>query len=336
MPLKKSPKKEEVKKKTSEKCKFHNRGYCNLKEECENIHSDKVCDDLDCSEINCNKRHPNPCKFGPRCKFNKKNECMYLHVTLAFDDEKCEALKLNFNKHFEKQDNCMMQMLSDLEQKNSEIKLLNEKYNKLENLVNENHIIDLKKDFEIRIAHINGLDMRIEELEKDYQSQKKEQGKKIKELENAFKQKAKKVKVSEDKISEENSFQCNNCDFSTTSKQGLKIHNTKIHSRVNFEEFPAACDICEKVLENVTNLSKHKKAEHTFHNVKYQCNECEFMANEVQTLHVHFGINHSIKKQCGLCDKNFENSKLLEDHHSECEIFLCSNSGCKDSFEKER
>ena len=132
---------------------------------------------------------------------------------------------------------------------------------------------------------------------------------------------------------EENSIKCNNCDYTTTSRQGLKIHNTKVHSTVNFEEFPAACDICEKVLENESSLSRHKKSEHIFHNIKYQCNECEFMANEVQTLHVHFGISHTIKKQCGLCDKYFENAKLLEDHLSQCEIFLCSNSGCKDSFD---
>ena len=88
----------------------------------------------------------------------------------------------------------------------------------------------------------------------------------------------------------------------TTSRQGLKIHNTKVNYKINFEEFPAACDVREKVLENEINLNKHKKSEHTLHNLKYQCNECEFMAKEV-----HFGINHSIKKQCELCDKYFDN-----------------------------
>jgi hypothetical protein len=42
---------------------------------------------------------------------------------------------------------------------------------------------------------------------------------------------------------------------------------------VLFDEFPAACDICEKVLENEIAMKKHKKKEHTFHFVKYQCNE---------------------------------------------------------------
>ena len=57
------------------------------------------------------------------------------------------------------------------------------------------------------------------------------------------------------------------------------------------------------------------------------------MANQVETLHVHFGIHHSDKKQCGLCDKDFNTSKQLEDHQTKCQIFMCSNSNCRDTFE---
>ena len=142
----------------------------------------------------------------------------------------------------------MKQMLIELEQEDSAIKLLKENYVKLENLVNEYQISDLKKDIEIRKAQIDGLNMRIAELEKDHQNLMKEQGKKIKEIENACKQKARVVKVSENKMSEENSFQCKNCDYTTTSRQGLKIHNTKVHSKVNFKEFPTAFDICKKLI----------------------------------------------------------------------------------------
>ena len=60
--------------------------------------------------------------------------------------------------------------------------------------------------------------------------------------------------------------------------------------------------------------------------LRYQCDECDFMANEVITLHVHFGIKHSIKKQCGLCDEEFVSAEELDDHHSHCEIYVCSNS----------
>ena len=82
-------------------------------------------------------------------------------------------------------------------------------------------------------------------------------------------------------------------------------------------------------------MKTHKKNEHTYHIVRYQCDECDFMANEVITLQVHFGMKHSLKKQCGLCDKEFDTSTELDDHQSDCEIYLCSNSHCKDSFGKE-
>ena len=170
-------------------------------------------------------------------------------------------------------------------------------------------------------------------ITKNKSTNKKIQEKKIKELENTCKQKVKKENDPCKTIPEENYIKCRKCDYTTTSRQGLKIHNSKIHSKIDFEEFPAACDVCEKVLENETVLKMHKKSEHTYRTVKYQCNECEFMANEVQTLHVHFGVKHSHKKQCGLCDKEFDNSKLLDDHLSQCEVFICSNSGCRESFE---
>ena len=111
-----------------------------------------------------------------------------------------------------------------------------------------------------------------------------------------------------------------------------KSQYSKTHSKINFEEFPAVCNICEKVLENEITLKKHKKSEHTFHVVKYQCDECDFMANQIETLQVHFGIQHSDPKQCGLCDSDFKTSKQLEDHQTKCEIFMCSNSHCRETF----
>ena len=98
-----------------------------------------------------------------------------------------------------------------------------------------------------------------------------------------------KERVPEHKKPEEE-IKCPMCDFQTTSKQGLKIHNSKVHSKINFADFPAACDVCEQVLSNIEELNQHKKREHMFHTVKFQCNECQFMANEPQTLQVHFGM----------------------------------------------
>ena len=153
-------------------------------------------------------------------------------------------------------------------------------------------------------------------------------------MENLCRQKTKKDKDSEAKVNKNADINCDKCEYTTTSRQGLKIHNSKVHSKINVEEFPALCDVCEKVLENENDLTKHKKSHHTNHSVRYQCNECEYMANEVETLHVHFGRKHSNKKQCGLCDKTFETSKQLDDHLSNCDIYMCDNSGCRETFLK--
>ena len=73
---------------TAKICGYHNRGYCYKKEDCDEKHPDKVCNDTDCNEDSCEKRHPNPCNFGFRCKFHKKKICLYSHVTFACDDGK--------------------------------------------------------------------------------------------------------------------------------------------------------------------------------------------------------------------------------------------------------
>ena len=135
------------------KCPFNNRGYCQKKEACENKHSDEVCNDFECEEVQCDKRHPNPCKFGPRCKFNKKSQCMYLHVTLAPDDNQIKAL----NKRLKELENKKGESIDTVKMKQVE-----EKFKVL-----ENHISSLRKESEIKDKKINALDLRVEELEKE-------------------------------------------------------------------------------------------------------------------------------------------------------------------------
>ena len=254
-------------------------------------------------------------------------------MTLASDDQKIEALKANFKSKFTKLDNSFNKIQKESEAKNSEINLLKTKYKDLEKLVNEDQISNLEKKLNDKIAKINSLELRVEEMEKDHRMYKKQQEKKIKEILNSCKQNTKKEKESAQVDSKENIINCDMCDYTTTSRQGLKIHNSKVHSKkINFKDFPVGCDVCEKILDNESNLKKHKKEEHTYHYVKFQCNECDFMANEPQTLHVHFGKLHSVNKLCGLCDRNFKTSEQLDEHLLQCEIFVCSNSGCRENF----
>ena len=93
-------------------------------------------------------------------------------------------------------------------------------------------------------------------------------------------------------VSKEKPFKCRECDFNTTSRQGLKIHKSKAH-------FLQDAIFVRKF------LIMKKKNEQTYHIVRYQCDEFDFMANEVITLDVHFGMKHSIKNNVASAIKNF-------------------------------
>ena len=67
-----------------------------------------------------------------------------------------------------------------------------------------------------------------------------------KDLENSYNQMILKEKSYDTKIHSDTSIKCDNCDFITTSRKGLKIRNSRVNSMLNLETFPAACDICEK------------------------------------------------------------------------------------------
>ena len=161
------------KKKGISRCTHNNRGYCKLKQECKDKHFEEVCDNFDCDEDNCEKRHPNPCNFGPRCRFNKRKECMYMHEN-ASSDGKLDALSKTFNNL----ENLVKKMEVDLGKKDSEIEHLNNRLSKIEESENQIDIAALEKDIEAKNAQINGLELRIDDLEKCVQTFRKQQEKK--------------------------------------------------------------------------------------------------------------------------------------------------------------
>ena len=62
-------------------------------------------------------------------------------------------------------------------------------------ICSENQENNFKKDLEVKDAQINGVELRLQELEKEHKAYKKQQEKKMKELENTCKQKARKEKI---------------------------------------------------------------------------------------------------------------------------------------------
>ena len=178
-----------------------------------------ICEDIDCIEEKCEKRHPYECKFGIRCRFRKNNECMYLHATLASDDGKFQALKKQFETKLASLENNIAKMEKIQAEKDAAIKSLNGKCEKFEkSLVSIEH---LKEHLENKTSIINGLEIKLEELEKFHQKHNKQHEKKLKDLENSVKQRKSKDVIPETEV--ENKKKCDKCDYTTSSRQGLLL-----------------------------------------------------------------------------------------------------------------
>ena len=117
-----------------------------------------------------------------------------------------------------KLNNSLLKVEKDLELKDSQIKNAQKKYEALETKINENKLKNIKEYLENKNAHINSLERRVDEFEKVNKAQKKQHDKKLKELENLFKNKFKKETVVE-------VFKCSNCEFEAKTKGGLKIYS---------------------------------------------------------------------------------------------------------------
>ena len=159
------PKKDKVKEKPTSKtikCVNYDTGYCKFGEECFKIHPDKVCEDQHCFSGKSNKRHPNPCKFGPRCKFNRKKIYLYSHVISVSDDGKCNILEKKFNKKFAMLENKTTEVINNFE------KSIHDKFTLF-----EKQISNLRKDLETKNAQISALEIKMEELETNHDTQKK-------------------------------------------------------------------------------------------------------------------------------------------------------------------
>ena len=287
----------------TEKCQYHDSGYCKFGDKCNKKHPEEVCNDKNCSDSSCDKRHSNPCKFGFRCKYNKKKECSYSHVTFASDDEKLDNLEQKFTKNLEVLANNVKEMekllTETIKSKEYQINNLEKKIMALENKFKDDNHEDLKKKF------------------KDLENITKKQEKNCNSLvERVFKIEAKNKLI----------MKCPECDFTSGSKQGLKNHITRKHKDTNIKEdagsFPRTCDLCETELDDYREMKMHMRL-HSFKKVEYKCEECDFCCGNKPSMEVHVGRAHSESFECGLCEFVAGDLDKLETHLFTCEIYEC-------------
>ena len=178
----------------------------------------------------------------------------------------------------------------------------------MENQIKENQIQNLKKDLENKNAQLNSLDIRVEELEKENKAQKKQQDKKLKELETLFKNKSKKETNAE-------VFKCSDCEFEAKTKGGLKTHMARVHTKNKSLQYPYQCEVCDDTLENKKEAVEHLRT-HAYRKSTFKCESCDFWCENFLTMEVHIGRLNSEKLECGLCNNEVNSIDNINLHIS--------------------
>ena len=138
-------------------------------------------------------------------------------------------------------------------------------------------------------------------------------------------------------------FECTECDFISTTNQGLKVHMKRKHTKYAKDKRPSKCEVCDQEFKDYKGnpetdeyVEKHMMA-HSYKcssYLKYKCEECDFWGPNTLTMEVHMKKHHSEKVQCGLCDYEADNIEQLETHLVTCETYKCFD--CKIIFKTMR
>ena len=124
-------------------------------------------------------------------------------------------------------------------------------------------------------------------------------------------------------------LKCSKCNFTTKAERGLKVHMKRKHDTLLENEFPKDCDFCDQKYFDLEQMKKHLKL-HTYKNLKFKCEDCEFLTEDELSLEVHSGKVHSGNFECALCGFSGKDIEDLETHLHTCETFTCTN--CEETF----
>ena len=173
----------------------------------------------------------------------------------------------------------------------------------------------MRKELKAKNSQIAALNVSMDDLSKKHLEERKQEEKKIKELENMLKTHPKKQKITEKLKSSE-------CDYESTTKRGLTAHITKKHTNLRKLKYSTNCELCDEDLNNEQVVKFHKKC-HDYLEAKFKCENCDFWSYNALTMEVHVGKKHVKKLECGLCEYKVENMESLKIHLSTCEIYEC-------------
>ena len=108
-----------------------------------------------------------------------------------------------------------------------------------------------------------------------------------------------------------NISQCDECDKSYETRNGLAIHKSVVHGKTLVKIF--GCQPCDiKKFENPDEMNKHMIEKHkktTIEDQKYKCEKCLIKFCEGEIFDWHCLYTHKIEQwTCTLCDKTLSTS----------------------------
>ena len=274
----------------------------------------------DCKISDCERRHPKICiylrRFG-RCKFT--TYCSYDHAKssdILENSEKISKLEQEVEILKEINDKIEVPDKSLEERVNAKLECLESKIDAFKMALDDkdDQIKKMEKEFKHSMKRceekfreeISKKDSKLDYLEKQ-----------LKNLENKFAENLEKVQ----KIEKED-LKCSKCDFISQSKQGLKTHIKRKHTNADTEVYPKTCDMCDFELKSFKEMKKHMKS-HSYQELNFKCENCDFWGPNKFTMEVHFGRNHSEIFECGLCEWKNKSLEKLEMHLNTREIYQC-------------
>ena len=273
-------------------CKFNKYGFCKFRSTCRIQDNIEICSKIGCEIDKCSLRHHKVCRYYRDIGYCKYGEwCLFKHESKVSKEINDVVKKIDSNH--EKYDSNLKILIAKLEEK--------------------------IKTFETKLDEISILHWKkIEELEKTIENSKT--SKTSEKLDNKIKDIE---EIQTNLIEESGNYKCNECDFETYYKRGLKIHKKKMHKVYS-------CGDCEEIFDTQRDFKVHSYT-HSYSSIekkKVKCNNCEFESNSLNTIEVHVGWCRQKDFECGLCGIVFSDKEDLEIHLRTCEMYECDSYTC--------
>ena len=97
-------------------------------------------------------------------------------------------------------------------------------------------------------------------------------------------------------------------------RQGLKKYLERKHLKLNNEAFPQNFELCNRDIENATEIKKHLIS-HSYKcssQLKYECDECDFWVTNTLTLEMH---NRKYHSENITCEFELKDSEIYKSIH---------------------